>query len=92
LRDANGLERGKPIVIGQELLIPGGKPRAASRAKAGPKPKPGERVHVVADGHSLGKIALRYHVTVKQLRERNGLRKGGRPIQPGQKLIIPRKK
>jgi LysM repeat protein len=92
LRDANGLTRGKPIRIGQELLIPGGGGRAAKRTKkSGPKAGRGERVHVVADGHSLGKIAQRYHVSVKAIRERNDLRKGGRPIQPGQKLIIPRK-
>jgi uncharacterized protein YcbK (DUF882 family)/LysM repeat protein len=44
--------------------------------------------HVVAKGHTLGKIARRYHTTVDALREANGLKPGER-IRPGQRLIIP---
>ena len=94
IRDANGLTKGgKPIRPGQELIIP-------ESAKASPKsppkeveakPRPGERIHVVGDGQSLGRIAKRYHVSVDAIRERNGLTKGGKRIQPGQKIIIPKK-
>ncbi len=98
LREANGLERGgRPIRPGQDLVIPksakkAGKGGSKRAGKPSPKLGPGERTHVVASGHSLGKIARRYHTTVDALRERNGLRKGGRKIQPGQKLIIPARK
>ena len=49
-------------------------------------------MHVVASGHSLGKIAKRYNVSVDAIRERNGLSKRGRKIQPGDRLVIPAKK
>jgi uncharacterized protein YcbK (DUF882 family)/LysM repeat protein len=47
-----------------------------------------EAEHVVAKGHTLGKIARRYHTTVDALREANGL-KPGELLRPGQRLIIP---
>jgi uncharacterized protein YcbK (DUF882 family) len=47
-----------------------------------------EAEHVVARGHTLGKIARRYHTTVDALREVNGL-KPGELLRPGQRLIIP---
>jgi predicted esterase len=47
-----------------------------------------ERVHVVASGHTLGKIAKRYHVSISNLCKANGI--GRRDvIKPGQKLVIP---
>ena len=55
----------------------------ASRASA-------ERVHVVAAGHTLGKIADRYHVTIAAICNANGIERRD-AIQPGQKLIIPDK-
>ncbi len=96
-----------PIQPGDELVIPEGKQPekkrdagkkrdaekkrdAAKRAPKEPTTKPGERVHTVAKGQSLGLIAKRYNVTVDALRKRNGLEKG-RPIQPGDKLVIPKK-
>jgi LysM repeat protein len=93
LRDANGLTHGDPIRIGQELAIPAASAKAKSPNKTKPEdsPRPGEKTHVVADGHSLGRIAKRYNVTVNAIRDRNGLEKGGRKIQPGDRLIIPKK-
>jgi LysM repeat protein len=103
IRDANGLTRGKPIRIGQELIIPKGAAKAkdkpnsngksnGGKSNSGPKAGPGEKIHVVASGHSLGRIAKRYHVSVDDIRERNGLTKGGKKIQPGDRLVIPAKK
>jgi LysM repeat protein len=97
LRAANNLAKGKPIRLGQELIVPDGGNAPASSAKDGSKdapatPKPGEKVHTVAKGQSLGAIAKRYRVTVDQIRERNDLDVGGRKIQPGDKLIIPKPK
>ena len=47
-----------------------------------------ERYHVVASGHTLGKIAKRYHTTVEALREANDLTPRDR-LQPGQRLVVP---
>jgi membrane-bound lytic murein transglycosylase D len=48
-----------------------------------------ERVeHVVQQGESLWGIARRYGATVEAIQAANEL--GDRPIQPGQKLIVPR--
>jgi LysM repeat protein len=91
LRDANGLERGKPLQIGQELVVPEGGASQPAAAAGGPRRdlRPGEKTHTVASGQSLGAIARRYHVKVRDIRERNGVVKGGRKIQPGDELIIP---
>ena len=48
------------------------------------------RTHTVAPGHSLWKIAKRYHVSVDAIRAQNNL-KPGDPIKPGQVLEIPPK-
>lgn len=46
------------------------------------------KVHVVAPGHTLGKIAKRYHVGIDDLCKANGISRRD-PIKPGQKLVIP---
>jgi LysM repeat protein len=107
LREANGLTKGgRAIRPGDELIIPASDGKAPSKKKKkkskkkepakekpaeGPKPGPGEKVHTVAKGQSLGAIAKRYNVTVAAIRKRNDIKKGGRRIQPGDKLIIPKK-
>lgn len=97
LREANGLKKGgRAIQPGDELVIPGSADEPPKKKRRGkkpsPKPGPGEKVHTVAKGQSLGRIAKRYNVTVAAIRERNDLPKGGRKIQPGDKLIIPKRK
>lgn len=98
LRDANGLKKGdRPIQPGDELVIPGGKSSSSKKRSdnknkaADPKPGPGEKIHTVGKGQSLGRIAKRYNVTVDAIRKRNDLERGGRKIQPGDKLIIPKR-
>ncbi len=96
LREANGLKKGgKAIQPGDELIIPGGKkttPSKSKRRSKSSKPGPGEKLHTVGKGQSLGRIAKRYNVSVDAIRERNDLSRGGRKIQPGDKLIIPKRK
>jgi LysM repeat protein len=90
LRERNGLRKGEPIQPGQELLLTGA-PSAAAKAKkggAGAAGKAAGRVHVVAEGQSLRKIARRYRVTVDAIVQANGLKRG-EPIHPGQSLVIP---
>jgi membrane-bound lytic murein transglycosylase D len=45
-----------------------------------------KQYHTVKSGESLGSIAKKYHVTVKQLQQWNNLR--GTMIHPGQKLAV----
>ena len=92
LRAANGLVKGgRPIRAGQDLIIPKSSKTKKSKpsAKAGDKPRPGEKVHEVSKGEALIPIAKRYGVKVQAIRDRNGLTRG-RPIRIGQRLIIPR--
>lgn len=54
----------------------------ASSAAAAP------RTHVVAPGHTLGKIAKRYNVSIAELCDANGITRREK-LKPGQKLVIP---
>lgn len=49
-----------------------------------------QRTHVVAAGHTLGKIARRYNISIDDLCKANGITRRD-PIKPGQKLLIPDK-
>jgi len=44
--------------------------------------------HVVASGHTLGKIAARYHVSIDSLCTANGITRHDR-LQPGQVILVP---
>ncbi len=46
------------------------------------------RTHVVAAGHTLGRIAKRYNVGIDDLCKANGITRRD-PIKPGQRLVIP---
>lgn len=52
------------------------------------RPAFAERTHVVASGHTLGKIAKRYHVSIRAICHANRIQRSD-PIRPGQRLIIP---
>lgn len=47
-----------------------------------------QKTHVVGKGQTLGRIAKRYHVSIKALCNANGLKRREK-IKPGQKLVIP---
>ncbi|MCU0689838.1 MAG: DUF882 domain-containing protein [Polyangiaceae bacterium] len=47
-----------------------------------------QRVHVVASGHTLGKIAKRYRVTVEELCKANAIPRNVR-LTIGQRIVIP---
>ncbi len=77
LRRANRL-RGDSLRAGTRLTIPtGGSARAARRAGQ----------HLVRRGDTLGAIARRYRVPIRELRRLNRLR--GDRIRPGMRLRIP---
>lgn len=79
IRKANSLS-GDLIRIGQKLAIPD----ASSPTSSAPAPT---NVYLVQAGDTLGAIAIRYGVTVRQLKQANHLK--GDVIQIGQKLNIP---
>jgi LysM repeat protein len=61
----------------------------SSAASAAPADRDdeGEKVHVVAPGQTLAKIARRYRVSINELREHNDLPSGR--LKPGTRLVIP---
>lgn len=79
---ANGITEDRPLQVGQALKVP-----APTRAPAKPAP-PGIRTHVVAEGHTLGKIAARYHVGIEALCTANDLSRR-EVLRVGQVLWIP---
>lgn len=89
IRSANGLS-GDTIYVGQELLIPAGSGAVASGitgAGGGIQPKPGETIHTVRAGETLGIIARRYGVKVSDLMARNNIT-DPRRLRVGQTLMI----
>jgi uncharacterized protein YcbK (DUF882 family)/LysM repeat protein len=63
-------------------------PHHRSRPAADADEKPAEKIHVVASGHTLAKIAKRYKVSVADLRAANDISPGER-LKPGTRLVIP---
>ena len=105
LREANRLSPRDKLRPGQRLVIPSadspGKSAKRKVATTTTSPRPASpptasqpsltTTHLVARGHTLGKIASRYQTTVAQLQELNGL-KPSEPLQPGQCLLVPTRK
>lgn len=94
---ANGLRRTARLKLGQRITIPGPAGATSSqpptaRAAPPPKPKPLESgeytTHLVARGHTLGKVARRFRTSVVAIREANGIRPG-EPLKVGQCLVVP---
>lgn len=80
------------IFPGQKLIIPGymsPKPKAEPAAQPGPlPPADGHFVYTIVSGDTLGAIAKRYGITVRELIEANHIDNPDM-IHVGQKLIIP---
>ena len=81
LKALNGLSL-DTIRPGQRLRVSGEAPAPARVAPPAPRPT----THRVRSGDNLTRIAQRYGVTVRQLREWNGLR--SETIRPGQRLRV----
>lgn len=95
--DANPQSKPRNLKIDEKLVIPAPTPAApaaaapgagGSLAAAAPAGGAGE-VYIVKQGDTLGKVAKKFGVTVKQLRAANNI-KGDR-IVPKQRLNIPAK-
>lgn len=71
------------LVAASLLLLPAFA-TAAPRERAA---EHGGKTHIVAPGHTLAKIAKRYHVSIQELREINNLPSG--PLKLGTRILIP---
>ncbi len=94
----NGIKNPRALRIGQELIIP--VPPSATPRSAGTRhvraSSAGKRItgatgggkhHVLQAGETLGHVALRYGVSVDQLKRLNGIR-DVRKVRVGQKLRV----
>jgi len=92
LRRSNNISRGAIIRVGQKLVIPdaSGAGRSGSHHSQSTSRTASDRHrhHVVAPGHTLGKIAKRYHVGIESICRANGIRRSD-VLKPGQTLLIP---
>lgn len=88
IRRANRL-KGSRILAGQKLKIPVRATARANRQRAGVESTTGAANgrYRVRHGDSLGAIAKKFGVSVRQLRAANAIR--GHLIHPGQTLIVP---
>ena len=71
------------VLINPRWKSPKGRKGKRQIAKAKSQARKSGTIYTVKSGDSLGRIAKRHGVTVKELREANGLKKGGRAIRPG---------
>jgi len=78
------------VHINPRWRSPRGRKGKRTLAKAKSKARRDGRVYAVKRGDTIGGIASRHGVSSSALREANGLVRGGRPIRPGQELIIPK--
>jgi LysM repeat protein len=89
--EANGIADPSRIFPGQRLVIPGLAAPARPAPVAPPAPPAASaspaRIHVVAPGENLTRIARRYGVTIAAIVEANGIADPSR-IFPGQRLTI----
>ncbi|MGB0722107.1 MAG: LysM peptidoglycan-binding domain-containing protein [Gammaproteobacteria bacterium] len=87
----NGMAPGDPLRPGRSLVIKSSKKQVAnSRAEATTLPaniRNQRVVYRVRSGDSLYRIAQRFRVSVNQIRNWNGLKKG-RYLRPGQRLVL----
>ncbi len=84
VKEASSLKSNK-IKVGDVLLIPGN--QAATIVEKAPTPKASGTKYTVVTGDTLGKIASRYGVTVRDLRTANNLKNNN--LYVGAKLSIP---
>ena len=82
LQAANGMSASESfLVAGQKLVIP------ASGSKASTA-KTARNVYIVRKGDTLYNLAQRNNISLDELMRVNGLKRG-KPIMPGQELLIP---
>jgi LysM repeat protein/Flp pilus assembly protein TadD len=87
------------LMVGQEIMLPGGAPAKAEPARAEPAEKPSAKTAKAAEPHETTithtvrgretpeSVARRYHLSLKDLERLNpGM---GKKLHAGQKLVVP---
>lgn len=91
LKRMNNLRSGRIIRAGTRLAVPGGAPVDEGRQPAGQNSsrlKKSKSVHVVRKGDTLGDIADRYRISMRELQDHNRIRNPS-AIAVGTRLQIP---
>lgn len=87
LKKLNRLRKGKLIRVGLKLKLPSDAINSSERKDSSKKVNT-KRVHVVKRGESLLQIALKYDVSLSQIKNKNNIRNGSK-ILAGEKIEIP---
>jgi membrane-bound lytic murein transglycosylase D len=87
LRDANNLQSKTTLKVGSRLVIPSENKENAKSSEKGSRLQR-SRVHVVKRGETLGRIAEKYQVSIKQIKNRNRMPAGSK-VMVGTRLMIP---
>lgn len=101
LRKANNMGKRSMLKVGSRLTIPGGTPQSSSKPKSyemmkarrsavakKPTAKSKVKIHVVRNGENLSRIAEKYQVSVKGLKQKNKLASGSK-LFVGARIMIP---
>lgn len=84
----------KPAAPLQPKAVSQPKSRRTLQAKAQPPakttvtPTSGRKLHTVAKGETLYRIAKQYGISIERLQQLNGMQKGDLTIQAGRKLVV----
>lgn len=82
IKQANGMTS-DTVVLGKKLVIPG----SSGPVTSAPAPAGGGKVHVVAKGDTLSKIAAKHGTTADAIKKANGMKSD--TVVLGSKLRIP---
>jgi len=100
LKKINGL-KSNTLKVGQrlkipvkikEVVVPNKKKKISKKDKTHTTKKVIKKYHIVKSGETIRGIAHKYHISVKKLRELNGLKKDNYIIQVGMKLVVAEEK
>lgn len=87
LKKLNRLRKGRLIRVGLKLKLPSSALNNSERKDSSKKVN-SKKVHVVKKGESLLQIALKYDVSLSQIKNKNNLKNGSK-ILAGEKIEIP---
>jgi len=100
LKKINGL-KSNTLKVGQrlkipvkikEVVVPNKKKKISKKDKTHTTTKVIKKYHIVKSGETIRGIAHKYHISVKKLRELNGLKKDNYIIRVGMKLVVAEEK
>jgi membrane-bound lytic murein transglycosylase D len=88
LKKLNRLRKGRLIRVGLKLKLPSDALNNSERKDSSKKVNQKKKVHVVKRGESLLQIAMKYDVSLSQIKNKNNIKNGSK-ILAGEKIEIP---